>query len=120
MTEEGSRPAVAPDPSQLLSLNCLVLGDDPNKWFTVEIDYNKNVSILKGMIKGQKAPHLDHLAPSDLELFQVSIPIDDDADQRLNESNREPLKSPLPLLQLFHRVEPYHLHVLVQVPKPSE
>jgi len=102
-----------------LSLNCLVLGDDPKKWFTVEIDHNKNISILKGMIKGEKANLFKGVDASDLELFQVSIPIDDDAYQ-LNESNREPLKSPLPLLQLFHRVEPNHLHVLVQVPKHSE
>ncbi len=60
-----------------LSLNCYVLGDDPDRTFTVEIPKNKNVSILKDLIKEKKAPHLDHVAASDLDLWQVSFPIDD-------------------------------------------
>ncbi|KIJ92449.1 hypothetical protein K443DRAFT_135290 [Laccaria amethystina LaAM-08-1] len=60
-----------------LSLNCIVLGDDPDRTFTVEIPKNKNVSILKDLIKEKKAPHLDHIAASDLDLWQVSFPIDD-------------------------------------------
>jgi hypothetical protein len=95
-------------------LNCLILGDELKRWFTVKIEETENVSILKKLIKKKKAPHFDHFAASDLDLFQVSIPIDDDADQRLNESIREPLTSPLPLLQLFDRVEQTHLQVLVQ------
>ncbi|KAJ3499972.1 hypothetical protein NLJ89_g9993 [Agrocybe chaxingu] len=68
---------VALDPTQLLSLNCFILGDDPDRVFTVEIPKNKNVSILKKLIKEEKAPHLDHVAASDLDLWQVSFPIDD-------------------------------------------
>jgi hypothetical protein len=63
--------------SMTLSLNCIVLGDDPDRTFTVEIPKNKNVSILKDLIKEKKAPHLDHIAASDLDLWQVSFPIDD-------------------------------------------
>jgi len=60
-----------------LSLNCLVVGDDPDRTFTIEIPKNKTISILKKLIKEEKAPHLDHVAASDLDLWQVSFPIDD-------------------------------------------
>ena len=67
---------VALDSTQLLSLNCFILGDDLDRTFTVEIPKTKNVSILKDLIKKKKAPHLDHVAASDLDLWQVSFPID--------------------------------------------
>jgi hypothetical protein len=60
-----------------LSLNCLVVGDKPDRIFTVEIPKNKNISFLKDLIKEKKAPHLDHVAASDLDLWRVSFPIDD-------------------------------------------
>jgi len=68
---------VALDSTQLLSLNCFILGDNPDRTFTVEIPHTKNVSILKKLIKEEKAPHLDHIAASDLDLWQVSFPIDE-------------------------------------------
>jgi hypothetical protein len=55
-----------------LSLNCLLLNDDSKRVFTVEIPETKNVSILKELIKGKKAPHLDHLAASDLPFVSRS------------------------------------------------
>jgi crinkler effector protein len=79
-------------PTQLLSLNCSVLGDDLKKVFTVKIDEAENVSILKKLIKEEKAPHLDHVAASDLQLWNVSIPMNGDADERLKSiNNLEPL-----------------------------
>jgi len=60
-----------------LSLNCLVVGDDLDRIFTVKILKTENVSILKKLIKEEKAPHLDHVAASDLDLWQVSFSIDD-------------------------------------------
>jgi Crinkler effector protein N-terminal domain len=45
--------------------------------FTVEILKTKNVSILKDLIKEKKAPHLNHIAASDLDLWQVNSLIDD-------------------------------------------
>jgi hypothetical protein len=44
--------------------------------FTVKIPKTDNVSILKKLIKEEKAPHLNHVAASDLELWEVSFPID--------------------------------------------
>jgi len=51
-----------------LLLNCLLLNDDSTQVFTVKIPKTDNISILKELIKGKKAPHLDHLAASDLIL----------------------------------------------------
>ena len=102
-----------------LSLNCLVLGDDPDRIFTVEIPKNKNISILKKLIKEEKAPHLDHVAASDLYLWQVSFPIDD------LPSKKPPTVGPkLRLEKLLSDVFPSELdinriHVVARVPKVS-
>ena len=69
--------AVALDSTPFLSLNCFVLGDDPDRTFTVKIPKVENVSILKDLIKEKKARHFDHIDASDLDLWQVSFPIDD-------------------------------------------
>ena len=118
---EVTRPVPVLDPTQLLSLNCFVLGDDLKKVFTVKIPKTENVSILKKLIKEEKAPHLNHVAASDLELWNVSIPMDDDTEERLkNINNLEPLKSLLPLSHVFPRVEESHLHILIQAPTNGE
>lgn len=49
-------------------LNCLFHDDSKQQVFTVKISEFENVSILKKLIKEEKAPHLDHLAASDLIL----------------------------------------------------
>jgi hypothetical protein len=55
-------------------LNCLLLNDDPKRqFFTVKIPESENVSTLKKKIKEEKAPHLDHLAASDLILWKVRL-----------------------------------------------
>ena len=110
------QPVPVLDPTQLLSLNCFVLGDDLRKLFTVEVEKTKNVSILKDLIKEKKAPHLDHVAASDLDLWNVSIPVGDDADKRLRSiSNLQPLDAFLRLSE-FSPVEEGYLHILVQAP----
>ena len=114
-----TQPVFVLDPTQLLSLNCLVLGDDLKKVFTVKIDKTENVSILKKLIKEEKASRLKHVDASDLELWSVSIPTDDNADvERLKKhiNNLEPLKPLLPLSVMFPCVEKSHLHILVQAP----
>ena len=59
-----------------LSLNCLVLGDEPDKMFVVEVKETKYVSILKDLIKEKKAPHFDHVTASDLDLWMVDLCLD--------------------------------------------
>ena len=118
---EVAQPVPVVDFTQLLSLNCFVLGDDLKKMFTLKIPKTENVSVLKDLIKEKKASLLNHIDASDLDLWNVSIPVDDDAVERLKRINN--LKQLEPLLRLsdvFPRVEESHLHILVQAPTNSE
>ena len=56
------------DPAQLFLLNCLIVGDDQKKVFTVKVLKTNNVSILKDEIKKKKAHLLRHVNASDLDL----------------------------------------------------
>jgi hypothetical protein len=116
-----NRPVAAPDPAQLLSLNCFLLRVDekPNQFFTVEILKTKNVSILKDLIKEKQSPRLNHVVASELILSQVSLPVDNDLEASLN-VDLAPLDPFLRLSEVFHRVEEKHLHVIVQAPTDSE
>jgi crinkler effector protein len=60
-----------------LSLNCLLPGDDPDRTFTVEIPKNKNVSILKDLIKEKNPSSLGKVDVKNIDLWLVSFPIDD-------------------------------------------
>ena len=88
--------------------------------FTVEVEKTKNVSILKDLIKEKKAPHLDHVAASDLDLFQVSLPRGGDVDAIFQNPNLEPLDFLLQLSHVFPHVEENHLHVVVRSPIDGE
>ena len=109
-----------PDHTQFLSLNCLVLGDKPNDAFTVEIPKTKNVSILKDLIKEKKAPDLDHVAASKLDLTQVSLAFDEELEENLKTVDLVPLTPLRSLLQVFPRVEENSLHIIVQAPSKGQ
>ena len=114
-----TQPVLLPvlDPTQLLSLNCLIHGEVQEKMFTVKIDKTENVSILKDLIKEKRASRLEHVDTSDLDLWKVSIPMDSDAGERLKSiNNLEPLKPFLSLSGVFPHVEGNHLHVVVRSP----
>ena len=118
---EVTQPVPVLDPTQLLSLNCFVLGDDLKKLFTLKIPKTENVSILKKLIKEEKASRLEHVDASDLQLWNVSIPVNGDADERLKSiNNLEPLDALLRLSDVFPHVEENHLHVVVQSPIDGE
>jgi hypothetical protein len=105
-----------------LSLNCLAIGDDPERAFTVEIPEVKNVSILKDLIKEKKAPHFNHIAASDLDLWQVSFPIDDLETELGNINLARYLKLSPPTKKLatfFTDVADDCLHVIAKVPSTS-
>ena len=106
------------DPTQFLSLNCFLRGDDPDRMFTVKISKTKNVSILKDLIKKEKAPHLDHVAASDLDLWKADFPIND----LPTFSTDGPELRPLALLLEVFPSEPdiRFIHVIVYVPVRSE
>jgi hypothetical protein len=96
-------------------LNCFVLGDKKNQMFTVKIPKTDNVSILKKLIKEEKAPHLNHVAASDLELWKVSFSIDDHASKK--PQTEAPLRPNKRLLSLWHgNPSDDDLHILVKAP----
>ena len=105
-----------------LSLNCFVLGDNPDRFFTVKIEKTENVSILKDLIKEKKSHHFNHIAASDLDLWLVSFPVDD-LKTELKNTNlaRYPKLSPPSkrLSTFFTDAADDCLHVIAKVPGMS-
>ena len=107
---------IQPDPAQLLSINCFVVGNPSRNVFTVKILKTDNVSILKDLIKEKQSRRLDHVDASDLILSQVSLPVVNDLQESLKNVDLVPLDPLLPLWQVFPRVEENRLHIVVQAP----
>jgi hypothetical protein len=96
-------------------LNCFVLGDKEDNVFTVKIPKTDNVSILKDLIKEKKAHLLGHVDASDLELWEVSFPIDDHASKK--SQTEPPLRPDKRLFSLWHgNPSDDDLHILVKAP----
>lgn len=105
-----------------LSLNCLVLGDDPEKAFNIEIHKNKSVSHLKDLIKEKRSSRLKDVDASDLDLWQVSFHFDDlDSElANIDLSAHQKLSPPIKRLTTFFTdVEDDCLHVIVRAPGTS-
>ena len=118
---EVTQPVPVYDPTQFLSLNCFVLGDDLKRVFIVEVEKTKKVGILKTLIKKENSSSFRNVDSKNIDLWNVSIPKDDDADERLKSIyNLEPLDALLRLSDVFPHVEEYHLHVIVQSPIDGE
>jgi hypothetical protein len=107
-----------------LRLNCWVLGEDSTRIFPVEIDRDENVGGLKEAIK-KKKPVFDHIAADSLDVWNVSIPIDEDTnlqdkvkDLRLYE--KKPLWALKGLLRIFRDLDQEALHVVIKAPPISE
>ena len=111
-----NQPIAASDPAQLLSLNCFVLGSNSSEVFTVKVLKTENVSILKDLIKEKQSHRLNHVDASELILSQVSLPVVDDLEESLKNVDVAPLKSLLPLEQVFLHIEQNRLHIVVQAP----
>ena len=56
----------------LLSLNCLIDGEDREKMMTIEVEKTENVGFLKDMIKEMRARRLAQVDAADLELWMVN------------------------------------------------
>jgi hypothetical protein len=100
-------------------LNCFVLGDKQDNVFTIEIAKNKNVGILKDEIKNKNAHCLGHVDAKDLELWEVSFPIDDHASKK--SQTEPPLRVNKRLSSLWDG-DPSDddLHILVKAPGTPE
>jgi hypothetical protein len=108
-----------------LNLNCWVLGEDSTRIFPVEIDGAKNVGALKKAIKEEMKPTFDHITADSLDVWNVSIPIDEDANLEAQVKNlrlheKKPLWALKGLLKIFSDLDKETLHVVVKAPPISE
>ena len=111
--------------STLLRLNCWVLGDDSAQIFAVEIDPEKDVGALKKAIKEEKKPVFDDITSDSLEVWKVSIPVDEETDlaakaKDLRIRERQSLWALRGLRRTFTDLDPYELHVIIKAPPISE
>jgi Crinkler effector protein N-terminal domain len=60
-----------------LALNCLISGDDPDRIFTIEIENNKTVGVLKKAIKDEKPLAFQHVYADALVPWKGSLPVDE-------------------------------------------
>jgi hypothetical protein len=111
--------AVVSTAPTLLLLNCWILGEDSTRIFPVEIDRDKNVGGLREAIKEKKKRAFDHIDADSLDVWNVSVPIDEGANLVAQVKNLKVLetKSLLPVQPLsgiFRNVVEQHLHVIVR------
>jgi hypothetical protein len=111
-----------------LSLNCLVHSEVPQRMFTVEVENTENVSILRELIKEKKAPHLDHVAASDLDLWMVDLDLDKLGAEPVHvdhfDTSDVKLLSPhMKLSSIFNHITDdklEHLHIIAMAPGTSQ
>ena len=105
-----------------LSLNCLVLGDEPEKMFTVKIDKIENVSILKKLIKEENSFSFSNIDSKNIDLWMVdlcpdelgaeSVHVDLDTYNKLSPRTK--------LLSIFNgTVDDERLHIIAKAPGTS-
>ncbi|CAG8674417.1 1747_t:CDS:2, partial [Paraglomus brasilianum] len=102
-----------------ITLVCLVKGNLPANAFPVDINGNKLIGHLKGVIKAKKAPCFDDIPADELKLWKVEIPDDQDSELANLELADELLAT--------RDVEDYwtskppkrHIHVLVKPPETA-
>jgi len=109
--------------SSLLTLNCLVFGDDADSVFPVEIENTESVGWLREAIKNQDSVTFQNVRASSLDLWMVSILVDDNIDDTLeelvlqNDPDNGVLKlSPTYRLSEYFPAEPAykHIHIIVR------
>jgi hypothetical protein len=59
------------------SLNCLILGDNPDDFFSVDVTNSDYLSVLKQRIKQTRAVRLAQVDATELELRMVNFPLDE-------------------------------------------
>jgi hypothetical protein len=101
-----------------------VRGDDTDHVFTVEIANTKNVSALKDYIKDKNKHTLEQVDAKTLNLYKVSIPVDDGFEENVGKvelGDEHELLAVKRLAGVFvDRPKEGHLHIIVKSPHESE
>ncbi|OJA11766.1 hypothetical protein AZE42_06317 [Rhizopogon vesiculosus] len=108
-------PSVPPN----ISLNCLILGDDPKCIFQIEISWTETVVALGDLIRSGNTLAFRHLRITDnLTMWSVSCPVDDKLEYHLNSLNsftKEPLSPAARMFEVFPNLPHYeHLHIVIR------
>lgn len=93
---------------------CYVIGDEPNKVFSVKIGTKEIVAALKFAIKAEKPDKFHQLDANDLDLWAVSIPLDENFSEisRVPEDAQE--LGPFQVLgTLCQDMQDDHVHILI-------
>jgi Crinkler effector protein N-terminal domain len=116
--------------TDVLELNCLVLGQDSSHIFLIRIPANQTVYDVKKAIREEKKPTFREVNADDLQLFKVSIPVDHELDEILADfqpqhddpnNNVQKLSAVDELIECFpSRPVRKHLHIIVQPPHFGE
>ena len=97
-----------------LELNCFVLGEDRHLIFPIDIGCTKTVGSLKELIKDKNKPAFNHVPAHALDIFKVSLCLDDSLESALKlfqpEDKRDHLLSnnTQQLNEVFH--DPINCH----------
>ncbi|KAG1849261.1 hypothetical protein DFJ58DRAFT_746628 [Suillus subalutaceus] len=101
-------------------LNCIVLGNDPNCIFPVDIAQTQTVSDLREVIKDEKKPQFDYVDADGLMLWQIDLPIDEMIERNLSSltlDTKKPLSPVKKLQKVFSKIPVHkHLHIVIQGP----
>ena len=104
--------------SDFATLFCLVYGEPSVRAFPVKIKRGEFVAMLKDLVKEEHKPALDHVPANALDLWQVSIPEEDD--EGLKDFVLEDSKMLRPMRKISSVFEgdplEYHIHIIVRVP----
>ena len=101
-----------------LSLNCYLLGDDPDQIFTVKVSETDNVSTLKDLIKEKNAFALKDVDAKVLKIWRVDLAIPN-LKKSLDEITFDDTNSLSPvdvLSDVFLAPTRKHVHVIIESP----
>jgi Crinkler effector protein N-terminal domain len=102
-----------------LELNCVIFGDhhDAGKVFSVEISNTKPISALKDAIKDKQQLTLRDIEANALKLWKVSVPVDDNFTENVQEldlKDKDSLSSVDRLSSCFSdNLVDGHVHIIV-------
>ena len=106
-----------------LSLNCLVLGDDPERMFIVEIENTEYVSILKDRIKDKNSSSFGNVDSMNIDLWMVDLDMDELGVEpvHVNLDNYPKLSPPRKKLSFFFNgnLDDERLHIIAKAPGTS-
>ena len=106
--------------SDILTLNCLVLGEPAANIFEVKIQKSQTVSALREAIRDKKIHSFQHVDANKLILWKVSFPVNEDfaraiSDFRFDGEGLSPMKK---LSKLFlDEPEEENVHIIVRSSK---